>query len=65
MSSKRQRDSDDSDDMDYAPNPSDLAAASSVGGVGDEFLEKDAEGVDVTEPPKLKRFKCANYHFKY
>ena len=51
MSSKRQRDSDDSDDVDYAPNPSDLAAASSVGGVGDESLEKDVEGVedDVTD----------------
>ena len=50
-SSKRQRDSDDSDDVDYAPNPSDLAAASSVGGVGDESLEKYVEGVedDVTD----------------
>ena len=46
VSSKRQRDSDDSDDMDYAPNPSDLAAASSVGGVGDESSEEDAEGED-------------------
>ena len=32
--------------MDYAPNPSDLAAASSVGGVGDESSEEDAEGED-------------------
>ena len=46
MSSKRQRYSDDSDDVDYAPNPSDLAAASSVGDVGDESLEEDVEGVD-------------------
>ena len=37
--------------MDYAPNPSDLAAASSVGGVGDESSEEDAEGEedDVTD----------------
>ena len=34
--SKRQRDSDDSDDVDYDPNPSEMAAASSVGNVGDE-----------------------------
>ena len=49
--SKRHRDSDDSDDVDYAPNPSDLAAASSVGDVGDESLEEDAERVedDVTD----------------
>ena len=46
MTSKRQRDSDDSDDVDYAPNPSYLAAASSVGGVGDESSEEDTEGVD-------------------
>ena len=32
--------------MDYAPNPSDLAAASSVGDAGDESSEEDAEGVD-------------------
>ena len=31
MTSKRQRDSDDSDDVDYAPNFSEMAAASSVG----------------------------------
>ena len=31
MTSKRQRDSDDSDDVDYAPNVSEMAAASSVG----------------------------------
>ena len=42
--SKRQRDSDDSDDVDYAPNPSDLAAASSVGGVGDDSSDEDVEG---------------------
>ena len=37
--------------MDYAPNPSDLAAASSVGGVGDESLEEDVEGEedDITD----------------
>ena len=46
MSSKRQRDNDDSDDVDYAPNPSDLAAASSVGGVGDDSSEEDVEGED-------------------
>jgi hypothetical protein len=33
--SKRQRDHDDSTDEDYNPNPSDMAAASSVAGVGD------------------------------
>ena len=51
MTSKRQRDSDDSDDVDYAPNPSDLAAASSVGGVGDESSEEDVEGEedDITD----------------
>ena len=51
MSSKRQRDSDDFDDVDYAANPSDLAAASSVGDVGGESSEEDAEGVedDVTD----------------
>ena len=36
MTSKRQRDSDDSDDVDYAPNVSEMAAASSVGDTGDE-----------------------------
>ena len=46
MSSKRKRDSDDSDDVDYAPNPSDLAAASSVGGVGDDSSEEDVDGED-------------------
>jgi hypothetical protein len=46
MSSKRQRDRDDSDDSDYAPNPSDMAAASSVGGVGDDSLEEDIDGDD-------------------
>ena len=46
MSSKRQRDSNDSDDVDYAPNPSDLAAASSVGDVDGESSEEDAEGVE-------------------
>ena len=37
--------------MDYAPNPSDLAAASSVGGVGDDSSEEDVEGDedDVTD----------------
>ena len=51
VSSERQRDSDDSDDVDYAPNPSDLAAASSVGGVGDDSSEEDVEGDedDVTD----------------
>ena len=46
--SKRQRDGDDSDDEDYAPNPSDMAAASSVGGVGDsseEDVESDEDEV--------------------
>ena len=49
--SKRQRDSDDSDDVDYAPNPCDLAAASSVGGVGDDSSDEDIEGDedDVTD----------------
>jgi len=51
VSSKRQRDGDDSDDEDYAPNPSDMATASSVGGVGDESSEEDVEGEedDVTD----------------
>ena len=37
--------------MDYAPNSSDLAAASSVDDIGDESSEEDAEGVedDVTD----------------
>ena len=46
VSPKRQRDSDDSDDVDYDPNPSELAAASSVGNVGDDSSEEDAEGED-------------------
>ena len=51
MSSKRQRDGDDSDDEDYTPNLSDMAAASSVGGVGDDSLEEDIDGDedDVTD----------------
>ena len=51
VSSKKQRDGDDSDDEDYSPNPSDLAAASSVGGVGDDSSEKDIEGEedDITD----------------
>ena len=51
VSSKRQRDSDDSDNVDYAPNPSDLATTSSVGDVGSESSEEDVEGVedDVTD----------------
>ena len=44
VSSKRQRDGDDSDDEDYAPNPSDMAATSSIGGVGDDSSEEDIEG---------------------
>jgi hypothetical protein len=44
VTSKRQRDGDDSDDEDYSPNPSDMAAASSVGGVGDDSSEEDIEG---------------------
>ena len=37
--------------MDYDPNPSELAAASSVGNVGDDSSEEYAEGVedDVTD----------------
>jgi hypothetical protein len=48
--SKRQRDGDNSDDSDYAPNPSDMAAASSVGGVGDDSSEEELEDFedDVT-----------------
>ena len=51
VTSKRQRDGDDSDDEDYAPNPSDMAATSSVGGVGDDSSEEDVEGAedDVTD----------------
>ena len=51
VSSERQRDSDVSDDVDNAPNPSDLAAASSVGGVGDDSSDEDIEGNedDVTD----------------
>jgi hypothetical protein len=41
--SKRQRDGDNSDDSDYDPNPSEMAAASSVGGVGDESSEEEFE----------------------
>ena len=44
--SKRQRDSDDSDDVDYTPNLSEMAAASSVGDVDNESSEKETEGVD-------------------
>ena len=44
VTSKRQRDGDDSDDEDYAPNPSDMAATSSVGGVGDDSSEEGIEG---------------------
>jgi len=49
--SKRQRDSDDSDDVDYDPNLSEMAAASSVGDVGGESSEEDVEGLedDVTD----------------
>ena len=49
--SKRQRDSDDSDDVDYDPIPNEMAAASSVGDVGDESSEKEANEVedDVTD----------------
>ena len=49
--SKRQRYSDDSDDVDYDPNPSEMAAASSVGDVGDESSEEEPEEVedDVTK----------------
>jgi len=42
--SKRQRDSDDSDDVDYDPNLSEMAAASLVGGVGDDSSEEGIEG---------------------
>ena len=51
VSSKRQRDNDDSDDVDYAPNPSNLAAASSAGGVRDDSSEEDVEGEedDITD----------------
>ena len=51
MTSKRQRDSDDSDDVDYAPNLSEMAAASSVEDAGDESSEEETEGVedDVTD----------------
>ena len=37
--------------MDYDPNPSEMAAASSVGNVGDDSSEEDIEGVedDVTD----------------
>ena len=51
MTSKRQRDSDDSDDVDYAPNLSEMAAASSVRDAGDESSEEETKGVedDVTD----------------
>ena len=51
MTSKRQRNSDDSDDVDYDPNPSEMAAASSVGDVGgDDSLEEEC---DIPKnPPK-------------
>ena len=39
MSFKRQRDGDDSDVEDYAPNPSDMAAASSVEGEEDDITD--------------------------
>ena len=42
--SKRHKDSDDSDDVDYDPNPSELAAASSVGNVGGDSSDEDIEG---------------------
>ena len=32
--------------MDFDPNPSEMAAASSVGNVGDDSLEEDIEGVE-------------------
>ena len=37
--------------MDYDPNPSELAAASSVGNVGDDSSEEDFEGAedDITD----------------
>ena len=49
--SKRHRDSDGSDDVDYNPNLSEFAAASSVGNVGDDSSDEDIEGVedDVTD----------------
>ena len=49
--SKRHRDSDDFDDVDYDPNLSEMAAASSVGNIGDDSSEEDIEGVedDVTD----------------
>ena len=49
--SKRHRDSDNSDDVDYDPNLSEMAAASSVGNIGDDSSEEDIEGVedDVTD----------------
>jgi len=49
--SKSQRDSDDSDDVDYDPNLSEMAATSSVGAVGGESLDEDVEGLedDVTD----------------
>jgi len=51
VSSKIQRDGDDSDDEDYAPNPNDMAAASSVGGIEDDSSDEDIEGEedDITD----------------
>ena len=49
--SKRLRDSDDSDDVDYDPNLSEMATSSSVGDIGGESSEEGVEGLedDVTE----------------
>ena len=51
VSSKIQRDGDDSDNEDYAPNPSDMAIASSVGGIEDDSSDEDIEGEedDITD----------------
>ena len=51
VASKRQRDGDNSDDEDYAPSPSDMVAASLVGGVGEDSSDEDIEGDedDVTD----------------
>ena len=55
VSSKRQRDSDDSDDVDYAPNPSEMVAASSMGDDGNESSKEETEGVedDITDLMEL------------
>ena len=45
MTSKRQRDSDDSDDVDYAPNLSEMAASSSVGDASDNLQRKRLRGL--------------------